>query len=307
MMAALRLGVLCAVIDDDGRLLLSRRGDLDTWTLPGGRLDLNEAIEAAAAREVLEETGLIVQIEHPVGLYYLAGWNRLNILYVGWPLGGELRARTAEARANAYFAAPELPPMPWDVIARDALAERRPAPCILESAAAEHRRVRARLRLRWLKNLLMGRPESRFPVFSVSAVGVVWEAEYLRLLTLHGAQGCRLPRVRCDGQRAPWQQLGGDVQAITGSEAMFHWVGLWHDIARGQIELIFAATMEEGALPDAAEWSLARTAALDERDMAYVAQVRSTYLRDPVWSMWHHADAHHDSPLVLGEGIHDFS
>ncbi|MBL8162288.1 MAG: NUDIX domain-containing protein [Anaerolineae bacterium] len=307
MMAALRLGVMCAVLDDDERLLLSRRGDLDSWTVPGGRLDQGESLEAAAVREVAEETGLIVQIERPVGLYYLAGWNRLNILYAGWPLGGELRASTAEARANTFFPAAELPPLPWNVIARDALAEMLPMPRILETSPAERRRVRARLGLRWLKNLLSGRPEPRFPVFRVSAVGVVWEAEHLRLLTLASDRVCSLPRVRCDGHRAPWQQLGERVQQLTGIEVAFQWVGLWQDIARGQIEFVFAATVEEGVLSGSAEWSLARTAALDERDMVYVERVRSTYARDPIWSLQHDGAAHHDSPIVLGEGTHDFS
>lgn len=306
MMAVLRLGVQCAVLDDDDRLLLSRRGDLNSWTLPGGRLDLNETLESAAAREVAEETGLIVQIERAVGLYYLAGWSRLNVLYAGWPLGGELRERTAETRANQYFAAGELPAMPWAVIAHDALAEMRPLPRILETAPAERRRVRARLRLRWLKNLLTGHPEPRFPAFIVSAVGLIWETEQLRLLTLPAAHGCRLPRVICDGRRAPWRQLCQLVEPLISAEVVFHWVGLWHDVARGQIEFVFAATAEEGALPDAAEWSLARTAALDERDMAYVERVRSTYARDPVWTIQHNPEAHHGSPLVLGEEVHDF-
>jgi ADP-ribose pyrophosphatase YjhB (NUDIX family) len=70
----LRLGVVCAVVDDEGRLLLSQRGDLGVWGLPGGRLDAGERLDAAAAREVLEETGVVVKVERAVGLYYLAGW-----------------------------------------------------------------------------------------------------------------------------------------------------------------------------------------------------------------------------------------
>ena len=60
--------VVCAgavVRDDRGRLLMVRRGtepSLGTWSLPGGRIESGETHAAAAAREVLEETGLVVEI-----------------------------------------------------------------------------------------------------------------------------------------------------------------------------------------------------------------------------------------------------
>ena len=59
-MSFLRLGVQCVVIDDEERVLLSQRGDLNVWNLPGGRVDWRESLEAAAAREVREETGIVV-------------------------------------------------------------------------------------------------------------------------------------------------------------------------------------------------------------------------------------------------------
>ena len=55
-----------AVIRDrDGRLLLVRRGHAPSeglWSVPGGRVEDGETPEQAAAREVLEETGLEVDV-----------------------------------------------------------------------------------------------------------------------------------------------------------------------------------------------------------------------------------------------------
>lgn len=51
-------GVL--VWDDQGRVLLQQRSDDRTWCIPGGAVEPGEHLEAAARRELAEETGLVV-------------------------------------------------------------------------------------------------------------------------------------------------------------------------------------------------------------------------------------------------------
>jgi 8-oxo-dGTP pyrophosphatase MutT (NUDIX family) len=51
------LGVT-ALIERDGLLLLERRRDTGQWNPPGGKVELDESLEQALRKEVLEETGL---------------------------------------------------------------------------------------------------------------------------------------------------------------------------------------------------------------------------------------------------------
>jgi 8-oxo-dGTP diphosphatase len=53
------------VVIDDGRALLVRRGTeplRGEWSIPGGTLELGEALEEGVARELLEECGLEVRV-----------------------------------------------------------------------------------------------------------------------------------------------------------------------------------------------------------------------------------------------------
>lgn len=64
------------VYDAAGRLLLIRRGhepDRGRWSLPGGRVESGESDADAVRREVLEETGLPVEVGDLVGSVELAG------------------------------------------------------------------------------------------------------------------------------------------------------------------------------------------------------------------------------------------
>lgn len=58
------------VLDGAGRLLLVLRGhapSAGTWSVPGGRIEAGESDAEATAREVLEETGLQVEVGRLAG------------------------------------------------------------------------------------------------------------------------------------------------------------------------------------------------------------------------------------------------
>ncbi|MGI9407057.1 MAG: 8-oxo-dGTP diphosphatase MutT [Hyphomicrobiaceae bacterium] len=58
------LVVACALVDDDGRVMLAKRPEgrsmAGLWEFPGGKVDPGEAPEAALIRELNEELGIDV-------------------------------------------------------------------------------------------------------------------------------------------------------------------------------------------------------------------------------------------------------
>ncbi len=59
------VGIGAVVVMSEASVVLVRRANeplAGRWSLPGGAVELGETLRAAAAREVLEETGLVVDV-----------------------------------------------------------------------------------------------------------------------------------------------------------------------------------------------------------------------------------------------------
>ena len=69
MPSRLGVGANAIIFDDDGGILLEKRSDNGWWGLPGGHVEIGESAQDAVVREVLEETGLVVEIMRLVGVY----------------------------------------------------------------------------------------------------------------------------------------------------------------------------------------------------------------------------------------------
>ena len=65
----IRVGCSAAIINDEGKVLLTRRLDNGQWCLPSGGMDAGESPSETAVREVFEETGLHVRVTRLVGVY----------------------------------------------------------------------------------------------------------------------------------------------------------------------------------------------------------------------------------------------
>ena len=87
------VGVL-ALIERDGELLLERRSDCGRWGFVGGAVEVEESLEGALRREVLEETGLVVTGEELFAVF--PGPSRV----VRYPDGNVVRLMTFVYRAE---------------------------------------------------------------------------------------------------------------------------------------------------------------------------------------------------------------
>ena len=107
-----------AVIVEDGRVLLVRRGHeplKGEWSLPGGAVEVGETLRAAVAREVLEETGLEVDVGPVVEVLDRmrldddgrVRYHYVLIDYLCRPVGGSL-ACASDAEEVAWAALDEL-------------------------------------------------------------------------------------------------------------------------------------------------------------------------------------------------------
>jgi 8-oxo-dGTP pyrophosphatase MutT (NUDIX family) len=61
-------GVTALVVDEAGLILMVQRVDNGLWTLPSGISEPGEEMAAACAREVLEETGVVVTVEELISI-----------------------------------------------------------------------------------------------------------------------------------------------------------------------------------------------------------------------------------------------
>ncbi len=104
------LGV-STLVRRDGKVLLVRRGrppSAGLWSLPGGKVEFGERLEAAAIREIREETAIDIDRLERIDMAEIitrdadgtAEWHAVLVVFAGRYAGGEPQAGDDAAEAR---------------------------------------------------------------------------------------------------------------------------------------------------------------------------------------------------------------
>ena len=104
------LGVYC-VIESEDKILLTEDVGKPGWKLPGGKVDLNETLEAAVKREVEEEVGLKIE---PTEIFAIEEYinpvleHRIRIFVSAKYLSGTIKLADGEVSKSIWVSKEEL-------------------------------------------------------------------------------------------------------------------------------------------------------------------------------------------------------
>ena len=108
--------VATTIIETNGEVLKVRRGiqpGMGLWSFPGGYVDRGEIVEAAAEREVREETTLDITVSKLIGVFSEERHPVVLIAYEGKIVGGEPSAGE-EVLDLGFFPIDNLPPLAFE-------------------------------------------------------------------------------------------------------------------------------------------------------------------------------------------------
>ncbi|NPV27152.1 MAG: NUDIX domain-containing protein [Firmicutes bacterium] len=145
METGFEIGVGGLVVNENGEVLMVRHtyGELKGyWLLPGGHPELNEPLDEAVLREVLEETGIIARVQGIVAIrqrILTPEHQEIYIVFLLEHLTGQPQSDGRENDAVKYFslqevlANPKATPLAKSIIHR-ALVEKSPRLQLAESS-----------------------------------------------------------------------------------------------------------------------------------------------------------------------------
>lgn len=111
-------GTSLIITDEEGRVLLMRRGDSGDWGLPGGFMEPGESFETTGRRETREETGLEIEdlellgvFSGPEFFYEFPHGDQVHNVTAAYTAraAGNPRPDAVEATEVRFFAVDDLP------------------------------------------------------------------------------------------------------------------------------------------------------------------------------------------------------
>ena len=101
------VSVAGVVVDDSGSVLIVQRRDNGHWEPPGGVLELGESFDDGVRREVMEETGVSVEVQRLTGIYKNMRHGVVALVFRCRPLAGWPRP-TDEAASTRWVRPDEI-------------------------------------------------------------------------------------------------------------------------------------------------------------------------------------------------------
>ena len=125
------VGVGAVIVQDGEVLIVKRKYDplAGQWSLPGGGVELGETLEESIVREMLEETGLRIEVGPVIEVFDRitrddkgdVQYHFVLVDYLCWPVGGELQAGSDVADAR-FIDPAQLPEYKLTVKANEVIA-----------------------------------------------------------------------------------------------------------------------------------------------------------------------------------------
>lgn len=107
------------ILYENGKILLQKRADNHCWCYHGGRIEVGESAEEAAARELYEETGLMADSLQLLGvfsgkaLYHIYPDGNevyiIDIVYLCTKYSGTIRMQVTEVEQLQWFPLDAIP------------------------------------------------------------------------------------------------------------------------------------------------------------------------------------------------------
>lgn len=110
-----KVAAIAFIVENDKLLLVQR--DVDPgrglWSLAGGFVEVGEHPQYSLKREILEETGLEIQVDRLLDVFHFPNSYVIVIAYAATATGGELQAGDDVARAD-WFTTDALPDLAFE-------------------------------------------------------------------------------------------------------------------------------------------------------------------------------------------------
>lgn len=248
------------VINEYGDVLLVQRDDTRTLAPPGGACEIDEIPKHAAAREVREETGLLVYPIRLVGLYFLPAQPNpfLFLCYRCIPRGGKLSNSAETPQADFFKTTPQPGPMLafHEKQIRDAFKHTGGPPYWMDHQVDLKMRAGLFLLNRviypWLgfRRSRLGLPEYvPPPLWQVRATLLLRNSkgEFL-LLEDKNTDSWKLPSSTLSSTEPPWTKANQFIQTYLDNNAVLENLsGIYLSQGKSEMEFVFSGAVVEKA------------------------------------------------------------